>query len=205
MFLHGVGRIFRGETLFKRYTPVHIHELVVHFDIVVMLPNLDRRRRRVHDPSEACGLALEVRIVFLKVISGSRLLSDVGELQFTDLGAKQYPDSIQFGAGRRRVSRHYAGDQQRGYQRSVEEESSTIHCSASRQQVILVPFATLSRNAAKPQSFRTVPSGRVAVLKYPRLGRRLLGLTLIVTLSPTRILSTGTVRRSKAFLSDHST
>lgn len=61
-----------------------------------------------------------------------------------------------------------------------------------------------SRNAAKPQSLKTVPSGKVAVLKYPRLVRRLLGMTLTVTLSPTFSKLTGTLRLSNAFLSDHS-
>src|SRR6266850_2091810 len=95
------------------------------------------------------------------------------------------------------MSRHGVRNQQRDHNRSLHRTLSTQHP--------VFPFAMPSRNAAKPQSLRTVPSGRVAVLKYPRLGSRLLGLTLIVTLSPTRILLTGTVRRSSAFLSDHST
>src|SRR2546425_11492118 len=94
------------------------------------------------------------------------------------------------------MNRHGYGNQQRGNER-------TLHRALSSQPVL--PFAIPSRNAAKPQSLRTVPSGKVALLKYPRFGRRLLGLTLTVTMSPTWILLTGTLRRINAFLSDHST
>src|SRR5437867_551427 len=191
--LGSVRRIFRSESFFQRHVPSHIHEFIVHFHVIRMLPHLDRRRRRVHDARHAGRFALEVRIVLLIIVRGAFLLTLGRQLWFFNFRAQEDPDTIHVGA--------LAGG--RNKQRKTSDDCGDLHFAFSSHPPL--PFAMPWRNAAKPQSRMTVPSGSVAVLKYPRLGRRLLGLTLIVTVSPTLILLTGTLRRSSAFLSDHST
>src|SRR5437870_3000239 len=190
ILLGGVRRILRGESFFQRHVSPHIHELIVHFHVIPMLPDLYRRRRRVHHTRHAGGFALEVRIVLLIIVRGAFLFALGRQLRLFNVRAEQDPDTIHVGA--------LAGG--RNKQRKTSDNCSNLHFAFSSQPPL--PFTMPWRNAAKPQSRITVPSGSVAVRKYPRLGRRLLGLTLIVTLSPTLILFTGTLRRSKAFLSD---
>src|SRR6185369_15677399 len=133
-----------------------------------MLPHFNRRRRSMHDPGYAGRLALEVRIVFLKIISRALLLTFRCQLRFGALSADQNPYAIKVGM--------FAGEKH-------QSDQQALHRSLSSHPPL--PFAIPSRNAAKPQSRSVVPSGNVAVRKYPRLASRLLGLTLTVTLSPT--------------------
>src|SRR5688572_31970329 len=109
----------------------------------------------MHDPGEAGRLALKVRIVLLKVVSGAFLLTLGSESKGSNLSAQQDPDTIQIGAFTGRLRESRSRNQQR-------DDWHEPHRVFSSQPVL--PLAMPSRNAAKPQSLRMVPSGKVAVL-----------------------------------------
>ncbi len=54
---------FHRERRVERHAPVHVHELVVHFDIAIVLPDLERRGRRMHGIRKRHGYAVRIRVV----------------------------------------------------------------------------------------------------------------------------------------------
>src|SRR5688572_13108692 len=123
----------------------------------------------MHDPGEARRLALKVGIVLLKIVSGAFLLALGRESKRSNLSAQEDPYPIQVGTLAGGLSESAPCNQQ-------HDCRCGSHRVSSSQPAL--PLAIPSRNAANPQSLKMVPSGNVAVLKYPRFERRLLGMTL---------------------------
>ena len=95
MFTDGVWRVFHGKSLFQRHAPAHIHKLIVDFHRILTLPNLYRRRGRMHDPGKAGGNTSHVRVVFLIIVGGAGLFSCGRELEVFRFTSQQDPHAVQ--------------------------------------------------------------------------------------------------------------
>jgi hypothetical protein len=172
---------------------VDVHELVIHFDMILPLPDLDRRRRRVHDSREAGRLTLKIRIVLLKVVRGAFLLAFGSESKRSDLRAQQNPDAIQIGALSSCL-------------RKAETAISNATDGPASSRFLASGLAVRDAfpEGGKAAVSQDSPIRQCRRSEISRLGRRLLGMTLTVTLSPILSTLTGTLRLSNEFLSDHS-
>src|SRR5687767_339173 len=154
----------------------------------------------MHHPRDAGGDTAHRRVVLQVVVVGARRFAGRRQRHVDLRVACEDPDAVQFGAsalgGQHGCRAH--GDQCRA------DRSRAAHFARSGSHSTVSPLAIASRNAAKPQSRSSDLSGSTAVRKYARLSRERLGLALMVTVSPTRSSWNGTLRRTSAFLSDHS-
>src|SRR5215831_20139375 len=93
---------------------MNVHEFVINLNLIRMLPDLDRRRWRMHDSRDAGRLALEIRIILLKVVRCALFLTFRREPEFSNVCTEQDPDAIQFRAFSGGVYGKRNADQQRG-------------------------------------------------------------------------------------------
>jgi hypothetical protein len=83
---------------------MNVHEFIIDIDPVWALTHFNWRRRCVHDSRNAGGFALEIRVVFLKIVCCAFPFTVRRQLILADIGPKQDPDAVEFRmfAGRRR-------------------------------------------------------------------------------------------------------